>query len=315
MRVRERVATLVLAFAIDRYFGEPPAAVHPVVWIGRFARVQEGRAPGGRIAQLVYGACLTAAIVASAAFASALAERAVARLPEIVRVVCAALLLKPAFAVRGLFRAGEDVRTALEAHNLPAAREALRGLCSRDATTLGHEHIASGAIESIAENAVDSAVSPWLAYLIAGLPGAYAYRAANTLDAMIGYHGPYEYLGKIAARLDDLLNLVPARVTFVLIGLGAALGDGDPRRAFRIALRDHGATESPNAGWPMSAMAGALGIQLEKPGHYQLGDRSRPIRALDIAAAERIVGRGLAAALALLLLLGCVGRRNRVDAA
>jgi adenosylcobinamide-phosphate synthase len=121
------------------------------------------------------------------------------------------------------------------------------------------------------------------------LPAAYAYRAANTLDAMIGYRGRYEWVGKPAARLDDLLNLVPARLTALLI----ALGSERPARALAIARRDHGRTASPNAGWPMSAMAGGLGVQLEKIDHYRLGDRLRPLEAGDLECAARTVRRSL----------------------
>ena len=164
----------------------------------------------------------------------------------------------------------------------------------------------------MAENASDSAVAPWLAYLVAGLAGAYAYRAANTLDALVGYRGRYEHLGKAAARLDDLLNLVPARLTAAAIVLAAPAGSRG--RALATLRRDRRRTASPNAGWPMSAMAGALGVQLEKVGHYRLGEPQRAVEAADIAAAGRIVGRALAASLLALaaarLATGCWGRRN-----
>jgi len=136
-----------------------------------------------------------------------------------------------------------------------------------------------------------------LYYALSGLPGAIAYRAVNTLDAMIGYHGRFEYFGKAAARLDDLLNLVPARLTAGLLILAAVLVGGDGPGALRTVLRDSAETESPNAGWPMSAMAGALGIHLEKPGHYVLG---APLPSPDTSALDHAV-QVMLAAVALLL--------------
>jgi adenosylcobinamide-phosphate synthase len=115
-------------------------------------------------------------------------------------------------------------------------------------------------------------VAPICFFLVAGLPGAWAYRVINTADAMLGYRqGELEYLGKAAARLDDLLNWIPARLAALGIVLGAWIAGESGRRAWQVMLRDRGRTRSPNAGWTMAAMAGALGIGLEKPGVYQLG--------------------------------------------
>jgi len=123
----------------------------------------------------------------------------------------------------------------------------------------------------VAENVSDSFVAPLFYFLFLGVPGAAAYRTVNTLDAIVGYHGRYEYLGKCAARLDDVLNFLPARISGVLLVAGAYFSRLRGRRAWRTMLRDHNTTESPNAGWPMSAMAGALGVRLEKAGFYRLG--------------------------------------------
>jgi adenosylcobinamide-phosphate synthase len=138
----------------------------------------------------------------------------------------------------------------------------------------------------VAENTTDSFIAPWLAFALFGLPGAVAYRAINTLDSMIGYHGKYEYLGKASARLDDLVNLIPARLSALLLVVGSAILPGQKvSRAWRIMWRDHRRTESPNAGWTMSGMAGALGVALEKVGHYRLGDPMRPLEPQDITRA------------------------------
>jgi adenosylcobinamide-phosphate synthase len=218
--------------------------------------------------------------------------------------------------VRELVQAAERVRVPLETGDIAAARAALRDLVSRDATRLDTGLVSAAAIESLAENANDAIVAPWLAFVVAGLPGAYAYRAINTLDAMVGYHGRYEYLGKPAARCDDLLNLVPARLTAIFL-IGGALLEGTAQSAWRTMLRDHTATASPNASWPMAATAGALQVRLEKTDHYVLGGDFRPPRAADIAAASRLVSRlatVVGSGLALVGVCGVHSRRQRDDA-
>jgi adenosylcobinamide-phosphate synthase len=132
-------------------------------------------------------------------------------------------------------------------------------------------------------------VAPLAFYLAFGLPGAFGYRALNTADAMIGYRqGALEYFGKVAARLDDVMNLVPARVAALAIVLAAVASGAHAARAWRTMLDHHGRTASPNAGWTMAAMAGALGVRLEKPGHYLLGEGAEPTAA-DISIAVRIM--------------------------
>jgi adenosylcobinamide-phosphate synthase len=154
----------------------------------------------------------------------------------------------------------------------------------------------AAAIQSLAENASDSFVAPLFYYSLFGLPGAWAYRAVNTLDAMVGYHGRNEFVGKFAARLDDLLNLLPARLTALLIVIAAGLAGADARGAWRAWRRDHAHTASPNAGHPMSAVAGALGVVLEKVDHYRLNAGASEPAPADIARAERLVGLALALA-------------------
>jgi adenosylcobinamide-phosphate synthase len=277
---------LALALVLDLAFSEPPTPLHPVVWIGRLAGWLEQRAPRDQaLAELTYGATLTVAVVGSSAAAAVIAQRLIGGMPSILHPVLLAVALKPTFALRALLEAGEAVRQPLAHGDLPAARQQLRSLVSRDTSDLSTELVASAAVESLAENASDSLVAPWLFYAVGGLPAAYAYRAANTLDAMIGYRGRYEWLGKAAAHLDDALNWLPARLTALLI----ALASEQPVRALAIAARDHGLTDSPNAGWPMAAMAGALGVQLEKVGHYRLGDPRRRAQAEDIRRGAAIL--------------------------
>jgi adenosylcobinamide-phosphate synthase len=294
-------AALALAFAIDRLFGELPAAVHPVVWMGRATDALMRVAPQrGPLRQLLFGALvalLVPAMSATLAWLVLFACRTSA-----LRIPVEAVLLSSLFAVRALGDAARGLQVPLEAQQLPAAREALRSLCSRDAAQLEPPELAAAAIESTAENASDSIVAPLFFYALLGLPGAAAYRAVNTLDAMIGYRGRFEWLGKIAARLDDALNLVPARLTAGLLLLAGALRGVRVREGMRVWWRDARNTESPNAGHPMAAMAGMLGVRLEKRGCYALGDATRALEPADVARAWRVVSAAAWIALGLALL-------------
>jgi adenosylcobinamide-phosphate synthase len=271
---------------LDRLAGEPPNVLHPVVFLGRAITALERHAPRADGAAFLYGTGMTALVVGGAALAGVVAQRITAMLPAPIALVADAWLLKTTLSVRALIEAGHEVESCLRHDDLDGARHGLRALVSRDAASLDEEAITSAAVESLAENTADSIVAPLLAYGLGGLPGAFAYRAINTVDAMIGYHGAYEYLGKTAARLDDLANLVPARLGAGLLLAGGALAGGHVKMGLAYLRAYHGRTASPNAGWPMSAMAGLLGVRLEKPGHYILGELSPPpdLAAIDHAA-------------------------------
>jgi adenosylcobinamide-phosphate synthase len=223
-------------------------------------------------------------------------------------VVIEALALKSMFSLRGLARAALAVHDDLGRADLGAARAGVgRDLVSRPTGTLDAGQVTSATIESVAENLTDAFLAPLLFFVVFGLPGAVAYRVINTADAMIGYRdGPLLYFGRVAARLDDLLNLVPARLAALLLVAAAAIAGADARGALATMRRDHARTASPNAGWTMSAMAGALAVTLAKPGAYTLGagpspspaDISRAVHLLGIAAALAVVAV-VAAALAL----------------
>ena len=298
------LATGVLALGLDLAIGEPPALLHPVVAMGTLIAAAERQAEGrGAPVQLALGTAIAVGGALAAAAGGVVAEHLLRPLPPLPRLLGRALLLKSTFALRDLLVAGEQVAAALRAGDLPAARLALRALVSRDTRGLDAPLVAAAAIESLAENLSDSFVAPLLWYAVLGLPGALAYRFLNTCDAMLGYRGRYEYLGKAPARLDDLANWLPARLTALLLALAAPLVGCPTRRTWATARRDHHRTRSPNAGWPMSAMAGALGVQLEKRGEYLLGDGAPPtVRAIDRALALCRVAAGLfAAALALVM--------------
>ncbi|MDE0220542.1 MAG: adenosylcobinamide-phosphate synthase CbiB [Spirochaetaceae bacterium] len=282
---------LLLAVALDLALREPPAALHPVVWMGRLIGFLERRSPPADRPAASLAAGLAIAVLVPAgcgalAWLAATALRAAGPLPYLLGT---AALLKTTFAVKGLSRAVAGARDALQSGDLDRARDSLRSLVSRDARSLTGPQVAMAAIESAAENTTDSYVAPWLAFALFGLPGAVAYRAVNTLDSMIGYRGRYEHLGKASARLDDLVNLLPARLAALLMLAAGALHRLPARRGWEIARRDHGRTASPNAGWTIAACAGLLGVALEKTCHYRIGDGFRDPFWYDVGAAARLV--------------------------
>ncbi len=299
-------AVLLLALVIDRILGEPPEAFHPVVWMGKLITLLGRLLPvKSKAASLLTGAGIALFVPALCGSIAWLAALGLRELGTIAYLLGGALLLKTTFSVKELGRAAQITQRFLEAGDLDTARRSLGRLVSRNTQTLSEPLIAAAAIESVGENTTDSYIAPWLAFALLGLPGAVAYRAVNTLDSMIGYHGKHEYSGKVAARLDDLVNLVPARFSALLLlcaGLVAGfLGsnasgkhgigyveDLSVLRGWRIMRRDHGLTESPNAGWTMSALSGLLGVALEKRGHYLIGNNLRHPVAADIDAAVRL---------------------------
>lgn len=212
-----------------------------------------------------------------------------------------ALALTCLLSLRGLVDAARDVARMLSRGDIVAARRAVGyHLVSRPTAALDEGQVASATVESVAENLTDALVAPALCYLAAGLAGAAVYRAINTADAMFGYRdGPLEYFGKVAARLDDILNLLPARLAGMSVAVGAALAGASASGALAALLRDRGRTASPNAGWTMSAMAGALGVTLEKPGAYRLG-AGAPAGAGDIERSLRVLYAAVAVSLAAL---------------
>lgn len=293
---------LLLAVALDLVLGDPPNALHPTAWMGQVIFWGKRHSPASSpVAQFIYGALLISIGAMLCALSAYLALTIWRAWNGIAFVIVSAVLLKTTFTLRGLVCAAREVQTALHAKDLPKARRLVAWhLVSRDTRELDEPHVISAIVESVAENLADSIVAPLFYFALFGLPGALVYRFVNTADAIIGYHGATEYLGKFAARLDDLLNLIPARIAGLLVVIGALLTRADVRSAWRVMRRDHARTASPNAGYPMSAMAGALGVQLEKISHYRLGEATRALVPGMIAQSLRVMG--VASAVWILLL-------------
>ena len=296
---------LLLALLLDLTLGEPPNRLHPTVWMGKTVALAERIAPGPDSSpptQLAGGAAMALFIPAAWGAAAWALAFGVVQLHPLAYLLIAAIFLKTTFSVRMLHRVAADIGRILSSRDIAEARRQMSALVSRDTSQLTIGQMAAGAIESVAENITDSIVGPLLAFALFGLPGAVAYRAVNTLDSMVGYRGRYEYLGKASARLDDLINLIPARVAALLLWLATvALPGLSAGRAWRIMLVHRGRTESPNAGWTMAAMAGGLGVTLEKVGHYRLGAPAPEPEVHHIARANRVLyaTTALAAAVAI----------------
>jgi adenosylcobinamide-phosphate synthase len=286
-----QLAVFGVAAAIDRILGDPPNRWHPVAWMGSFIRWGERHAPAaGRAARFVYGAALVLAGTVVFTLPVVLLSIVARRLGPVVYVVIAAPLLKTTFTHWGLIRAAGTVERALQAGDLVEARRLVSWhLVSRDTSALTDELVAAAAVESVAENVTDGFVAPLCYFLLFGVPGAWVYRFCNTCDSMLGYRDPeHEYLGKFAARLDDLLNWAPARLTGLLMTSAAWLAREDATNAWRTMWRQRRRTASPNAGWTMCAMAGALNVTLEKVGHYRLEGGAAPLSVDTLRRAKRV---------------------------
>ena len=282
---------LSLALAIDLVSGEPPRVIHPVVWMGKVTSLWERGGIGQRpLAQFIYGTGMALVTIGLFTIPAYFILLNLEGISYAAYVIVGAVLLKFTFSLRELRRAALGIKRLLVEEKLDEARFELRSLVGRDTRGLPRPLLVSATVESVAENACDSFVAPLFYFLLFGIPGAIAYRAINTLDAIIGYHQKYEYLGKFASRLDDVANFIPARLTALLLVSAAFLSKRDSRASWQVALSDHSKTESPNAGWPMAAIAGALNVRLEKAGHYQLGKASAPPAPPVIDTALRLMG-------------------------
>ena len=266
---------LFMALALDAMFGEMGPLFrllpHPVVLLGRMIAALDKRLnkpslpDSDRRLRGVVLVVLMAALALGIGGAIAFVARAVPHL-WLVEVFAAAVLI----AQRALFEHVDDVARALQHNGLEAGRYAVSRIVGRDPQSLDAHGVCRAAIESLAENFSDAVVAPVFWYVIGGLPGLLLYKTVNTLDSMVGYRNDkYRAFGWASARLDDVLNLIPARLAGLIIALAALFAArGNPIRALGTMLRDARNHKSPNSGWPEAAMAGALGLALGGPRKY-----------------------------------------------
>ncbi|MFP4655604.1 MAG: cobalamin biosynthesis protein [Methanohalobium sp.] len=293
------ISVLLIATVFDFLIGEPPASVHPVVWIGKFIHAIDKTAP--KKSRKLYGIFLatTCILFASAIgyFVTLLA--AVPSIPETITILVSAYFLKSTFAIRSLISPGQDIYNDLIKNQLEDVRSKLKIFVSRDPYKLNKNQMSSAVVESTSENFTDGIISPIFYYSILGpfgLVAAYAYKAVNTLDSMVGYKNEtYQELGYVSAKLDDILNWVPARFSVLFIALAALIVNIFAEKKLSIidslkcAYYEGRSTPSPNSGYPMAAVAGALRIRLEKPGSYILGDKYPEPEPVDIKRVSQII--------------------------
>lgn len=281
---------LLVALVLDATWGEPPLRLHPVVWAGQFlSRVQTvvPSSPPGP-AGVLGGVAWASGALISVGAGTAL-SRCARRLPAPIAALVTGTALWPLLSGRMLLAEVAGVERAL-ATGVPEGRVALSHLVSRDTSSLTAPEVRAAAIESLAENLSDAYVATLFWVVLAGLPGAALHRYANTADAMWGYRtARWEHAGKVAARVDDLLNLAPARLT------AALLAGGRPSLLLR-ARSEARRTPSPNGGWPMGALALRLDVRLPKAGVYVLHPTGRDPTAHDLTAALATARRAAVAA-------------------
>jgi len=306
---------VLVALVLDVLFGEPPARLHPVVAMGRYLEAVGRRVsraadaaprPGAEFWAGMLAWCLGAALVVALAAEAVIALRAG---HPLLQALLLGALLKPMLSWRMLRDEVRAVESAL-AESLDAGRQRVGWLVSRDVTALSETQVREAAVSTLAENLNDSVVAPLFWFAVAGLPGAALYRFANTADAMWGYHGvrsgrDWTWAGRWAARVDDVMSWVPARLTAAMIMLPSWW------RSWPLVVANARLTPSPNGGWPMGALAVGLGIRLVKPQVYALNAQGRAPMAADTQRAldrcARVVG--MLALLSLLVLLWSWGTR------
>ena len=288
--MHELFFVLALAVLIDRAFGEPPDRLHSTAWIGRLSDLVRGYLNNS----VLHGAFLFWAVTLISS-GTALFLMLLFR-GHFLAILLGGLILKMQFSWRGLSDHALPIVRVLE-QDIEKARDMLSYIVGRDTRGLDKEGILSGTVESVAEGTNDGITAPLFYYLLfgsvlgfqAGVSAAVFFRATNTLDSVVGYKKEgVNIIGFLSARADDVLNFLPARVTALLMMLSSFILRENFKNAVRILRRDRKNTKSPNSGQTMAAMAGALGVRLEKPGHHVLGDPLRELQSRDVKRAVRI---------------------------
>lgn len=305
-----------LAYALDWLVGDPSWLPHPVRWMGRVIRIGERvlrrftRTPR---CELIGGLLLTVIVVGVFGAGSWVLLIWLGGLNQTLMLIVMIYLAMTTLATRSLLDEARPVQRFLQGGDLVSARRQVARIVGRDTHDLNESELTRAVIETLAESAADGVVAPMLYLAIGGVPAALAYKAINTLDSMIGHRGErYESFGKCAARLDDAVNLIPARLTGLLVVVASWALRLDWRGAWRILRRDGAKHKSPNAGRPEAAMAGALSVRLGGTNYYDgelhdgqhLGDALKPLDARALRRALR-----LTACISLLMFALCLSAR------
>lgn len=297
------ILILGLATVLDQVMGEPPRMLHPTVWMGKIIEFSDKKISHGNwLLDKAQGVLLATIVIVIFLLSSYYSLLALEYLGPVPSLIVSVFLLKSTFAIRDMERHVMPVAVALWQGRLGDAKELLRLVVRRNPDDLTEQQVLSATVETIAEGTVDAVTGPLFFYFIFGVPGAIAYRVINTLDAMIGYRDlQHMHEGWFSAKLDTIVNYLPARITGIFTIVSARILKLDATGSAEILAKDHASTESMNAGWTMSSMAGALGIMLEKPGQYRLGEPTRELVPDDIGRALKIMKLNIA------LFVGLIG--------
>ncbi|OLC91355.1 MAG: cobalamin biosynthesis protein CobD [Thaumarchaeota archaeon 13_1_40CM_3_38_6] len=280
------IFAVILALAIDFAFGDPKNKYHPTVWIGKLVSkvvsLARSNNPiseklGGTIVVmcvLVIVCILIMSLVFGLKYLNNLEVNGFSKILILAStIVVTGILLKTTIAIKGMEQHASKIMEALSKNDLDDARTKLSMIVKRNTKNLDRQHIISATLESISENIVDGVTGPLFYFAIFGLTGAFIHRAVNTIDSMIGYKTDlFRNIGWFGANCDKVLNYLPSRITSLVMILASIILKENWRHSLEVMRRDGPKTESPNAGYPMATMAGALGIRFEKLDHYILGD-------------------------------------------
>ncbi len=281
----------LLAFLIDLIFGELPDRFHPTLWMGKTISYFKSKLRSeNKNKEKINGIILCLSSITVFVIPVFLIIYTVQYFfGWIFYIIVSAFLLSTTIAIKCMKQYTSPIINALENDNYDKAKELLPFIVRRDPAELKRVHIISAAVETVAEGTTDGITSPFFYYSLFGVPGAVAFRVINTLDSMVGYKDEDNlFIGWFSAKMDTIANYISARLTAILMIFASFVLRENWRKSWTVLKRDHKNTESPNAGWTISAMAGALNIYLEKPGHYLIGDTADP-SLKDITKSFRIL--------------------------
>ena len=277
--ILESILVVTFAIILDFIIGDPKNKFHPTSWIGSFIAklvpMIKNESPNkeklGGILLVILVTSIVSTLLVFLNFG--IQNISMEFVGVIVSVFVGMILLKTTIAIRGMEKHAMEVMNSLEQDDLDAARNHLSMIVKRNTKNLDKNHVLSGTLESISENTVDGVTGPLFYFAFFGLVGAFVYRIVNTIDSMIGYKtNIFRNVGWFGANCDKVLNYLPARITSILMVVGAMILGIDWKKSYEIMKRDGKNTESPNAGYPMAALAGALGTRFEKINHYSVGE-------------------------------------------
>lgn len=280
--ILESLLIVSLALFLDFTLGDPKNKYHPTAWVGKLvAKLVPLTKNNSPKLEKLGGVFLVLSVTSIVASFLVILGIGLESMPItyyvglFISVAVGGILLKTTIAIKGMERHAIAVLNSLEHGNLDDARVKLALIVKRDTKDLDKNHILSGILESISENTVDGVTGSLFYFALFGLPGAFVYRTVNTIDAMVGYKTSlFKNVGWFGANCDKVLNYIPARLTGLVMILSAMILGENWKMSYQIMKRDGKNTESPNAGYPMAALAGALGTRFEKINHYSLGDGS-----------------------------------------